>query len=200
MSIYNFLPNRPRKESVVPFVTMPDLFTNEELDKIVELCETFETETAKVGDGVNGEVSPNIRRTKISWLKNNPESNWIYDRVAMAARSLNSQFYRFNLFGFIEDMQYTVYQDDDEGHYTWHIDIGPNNECTRKLSLVIQLSDPSDYEGGDLEIMTSPNPDKVIKQRGLVAAFPSFILHRVTPVTKGIRRTLVVWVAGPDFV
>lgn len=200
MSIYNFLPNRPRAEAVIPFVTMQNLFTDDELNALVELCERNEKEQAMVGSGLDGKVEPSTRRTKISWLRNNEESNWIYNKISMAARNLNSQFYRFNLFGFVEDMQYTVYEDVDEGHYSWHLDIGPTNECTRKLSLVIQLSDPSDYEGGDLEIMASSNPEQIIKQRGLVAAFPSFILHRVTPVTKGIRRTLVVWVAGPDFV
>jgi PKHD-type hydroxylase len=69
----------------------------------------------------------------------------------------------------------------------------------RKLSVVLQLSDPSEYEGGDLEIMNCSEPTQVKKEKGLVTAFPSFMLHRVTPVTKGIRRTLVVWLTGPRF-
>jgi len=69
----------------------------------------------------------------------------------------------------------------------------------RKLSLVLQLTDPEEYEGGDLELMTSSDPIAVLKQRGLISVFPSFVLHRVTPVTKGTRRTLVVWACGPEF-
>jgi PKHD-type hydroxylase len=80
------------------------------------------------------------------------------------------------------------------------MDIGAENECTRKLSLVVQLSSPDEYEGGGLEIMASSEPVQVTKEKGLICAFPSFILHRVTPVTKGTRRTLVIWIAGPDFV
>jgi PKHD-type hydroxylase len=119
--------------------------------------------------------------------------------MANIARNLNGQFFGFNLFGFNESMQYTVYKDNG-GHYDWHIDKGILSSSPRKLSLVLQLSDPSEYEGGDLEIMISKDVIKLEKRKGLVWAFPSWVLHRVTPVTKGIRRTIVVWVTGPKFV
>lgn len=200
MSLYPFLPNKPRREAVNPFVTWQNAFNEEELNKIVELCELLEKTDAMVGGGEKGVVDHCLRKTTIGWLKNSQEHGWIYDRLAFVARSLNSQFYRFDLYGFVEDIQYTVYQDSDEGHYTWHMDIGAENECTRKLSLVVQLSSPDEYEGGELEIMASSEPVQVTKEKGLICAFPSFILHRVTPVTKGTRRTLVIWIAGPDFV
>ena len=69
----------------------------------------------------------------------------------------------------------------------------------RKRSLVLQLSDPSDYEGGDLEFFVSAEPTPVERKKGLIVAFPSFVLHHVTPVTSGTRRTLVVWLSGPKF-
>lgn len=200
MSIYNFLPNQTRNGATESFVTWNGGFSSEELADVLRLCETLTLEDAKVGSGDDGVVDSCVRRTKVAWIKNTPETAWLYDRLAFIARSLNSQFYRFNLYGFAEDFQYTVYEDSDEGFYTWHIDQGARTDCARKLSLVLQLSDPSEYEGGDLEIMTGENPVAVTKEKGFVAAFPAYVLHRVTPVTKGTRRTLVVWCAGPDFV
>ena len=70
----------------------------------------------------------------------------------------------------------------------------------RKLTLVLQLSDPSEYEGGELQSLTSLQPGTVNKKKGIIAAFPSWTLHQVTPVTKGVRKTLVIWVAGPQFI
>jgi PKHD-type hydroxylase len=61
------------------------------------------------------------------------------------------------------------------------------------------LSDPSEYDGGDLEIWTGTEPKVLDKTKGIVHAFPSFVMHRVTPVTRGVRRTLVIWIAGPKF-
>jgi PKHD-type hydroxylase len=81
--------------------------------------------------------------------------------------------------------------------YGWHLDYGGG--ISRKLSLAIQLTDPSEYEGGNLQIMTSGEPQNMRKQRGLIAVFPSYVLHQVTPVTQGSRQSLVAWVSGPAF-
>jgi PKHD-type hydroxylase len=81
--------------------------------------------------------------------------------------------------------------------YAWHQDYG--SQISRKLSLVLQLTDPSRYEGGNLQTMTSQDVNTVRKQRGLITAFPSFTLHQVTPVTQGSRQSMVAWVSGPAF-
>lgn len=107
-------------------------------------------------------------------------------------------FFDFDLYGFVEDFQYIVYNSDNS-HYDWHMDKGTLTSPPRKLSLVLQLTDPSEYEGGDLELNYCSQPVKTKKERGLVYAFPSWVVHRVTPVTKGVRKTLVVWIAGPKF-
>jgi PKHD-type hydroxylase len=197
--MYQFLPNRPRNGSTESFITWEDAFTSEEIDRLIALCEANEQKKAQVGSNNDGVVNEKIRRSKVSWLENSADSLWVYDRLAFIARSINSDFYRFDLYGFIEHMQYTVYEDNDQGHYTWHVDAGPNMDAARKLSIVLQLSNPEDYEGGELQVFTASEPVAVVKQKGLVAAFPSYTLHRVTPVTKGIRRTLVIWVGGPEF-
>jgi PKHD-type hydroxylase len=80
------------------------------------------------------------------------------------------------------------------------MDIGHGSGSLRKISVVIQLSDPTEYEGGELQVMNGEEPYRVCnKEKGSLIMFPSFLLHRVTPVTKGCRRSLVLWISGPPF-
>lgn len=200
MANYIFSPAPTFGVSEHPFVTWKDGFTNEEVDQLIAYCNTLKFEKATVGGGEENETVTRIRESKVAWIDNTQESGWIYDRMAYIARNLNGQFYKFDLYGFSEHMQFTVYEEDSNGHYTWHVDCGVGSSTPpRKLSLVVQLTDPEEYEGGDLEIFTSEEPTKVEKKKGMIAAFPSYALHRVTPVTKGTRRSLVVWVTGPAF-
>ena len=195
MSLYQFVPDNVTNLNNF-FVTWENAFTEEELDRLVAYGDSLDLQPAVIGAT---DVVTAIRRTKTGWINNNPESAWLYDRLAYVARKINSKFFNFELYGFVEDMQYTVYTDDDEGHYTWHEDISASVESPRKLSLVLQLSNPSDFDGGELETSAGTSTASVEKRRGLIAAFPSWRIHRVTPVTRGIRRTLVIWVAGPSF-
>ena len=103
--------------------------------------------------------------------------------------------------GGIFDIQHTEYQVDE--HYnSWHTDThlhADSNASQRKLSISIQLSDPNDYEGGDLEFCDgnlSCIPREKLRGKGTVIIFPSFVTHRVTPVTKGVRHSLVSWCEG----
>lgn len=196
MSSYQFTPAITFHQHH-PFVTWTDGFTPEELDRICEYGDKLSLSAAGVGDNT---TNTDVRRTQVGWIAANPETMWLYDRLAYITRRLNAQFYGFDLYGFVEDMQYTVYNADDTGHYTWHVDMSAQTAAQRKLSVVLQLSDPADYEGGDLQtLFTNTEPETVVKQRGLIAAFPAWTLHRVTPVTAGVRKTLVVWTAGPCF-
>jgi PKHD-type hydroxylase len=198
MSNYQFTPGPPQRNQEYSYLTWENAFTSEELDKIVEIGENLVRNRASVGGGNTDEID-HIRKSEVSWIKYD-DADWVYDRLAFVCRRLNSEYYQFDLHGFVEDFQFTIYYGDENGHYDWHIDRNASNiGSPRKLSLVLQLSDPTDYEGGSLEIWSANQPDAVKKERGYIAAFPSYVLHRVTPVTKGIRRSLVVWVAGPQF-
>lgn len=200
MANYIFAPAPTFGVSEHPFVTWKDGLSDEEVQKLVDYGDQLLLTKATIGGSDEDEDIKSIRESKVSWIGLNADTQWLYDRLAFVARNLNGQFYKFDLYGFSEDMQYTVYNGSDDGHYTWHLDAGStNNTAPRKLSIVVQLSDPDDYEGGDLELFSAANPTKVDKQKGLIAAFPSYMLHRVSPVTKGIRKTLVVWVCGPSF-
>jgi PKHD-type hydroxylase len=91
------------------------------------------------------------------------------------------------------------YKSADEGHYDWHMDAGPPQEgIQRKLSISILLSDPSDFEGGELQFKNMED-HKVLTKQGSIIVFPSFIEHKVTPVTKGVRYSAVTWASGPSF-
>lgn len=194
MSIYNFAPAVLR-DPTIPFTTWHDAFSVEELERIENYCDSLELKEA----AISGPRDSEIRVSQTGWICNNAETEWFYDRMAFVARKLNAEFYNFNLSGFVEDMQYTVFQGNEAGHYTWHIDASSTSPSPRKLSLVLQLTDPAEYEGGELQTMNSRKESPIARQQGLIAAFPSWALHRVTPVTSGIRKSIVVWIAGPEF-
>lgn len=197
MSFYQFAPSPDLATNEQNFATWVNGFSDSEIFQIINIGENLILKEAGVG-GENKEINE-IRKSKISWISLNQETGWLYDRLAYVARQLNGQFFEFDLFGFVEDMQYTVY-DSNSSHYTWHMDKGPlTGSPPRKLSLVLQLSDPEEYEGGNLELMTIADPIVTEKKKGLIYAFPSWVMHRVTPVTRGTRRTLVVWISGPKF-
>lgn len=196
MSLYNLVPSPAIGQE--SFAYWQGGFSQNEIYQIRNIGEKLITENsvATVGDNI---VNPEIRRSKVAWLKNNDEASWIYDKLGFIARRLNGQYFNFDMYGFVEDLQYTVYDGSEQGFYDWHMDQGPNTDAPRKISLVIQLSSPDEYEGGDLELLFSGEPMKTTKELGILYAFPSWIMHRVTPVTKGTRRTMVVWLSGPRF-
>ena len=181
------------------FVTWDGGFTDEETLKIMELGDSLEKEDSKID---NGKVAPkDIRISDISWIHPVENTVWIFNKLSWILRQLNGQFYRFNISGFNEPIQYTTYygRQEEGGHYRWHSDHG--KDAPRKLSMVMQLSDPGEYEGGNLEIMSSQGEILTVdRKKGFLAMFPSFRTHRVTPVTSGIRKSLVVWASGPAFV
>jgi len=195
MSLYTFAPSPDKSTNETNHAWWNDGFTPREIKDIISIGEDYSQQDASVD---TGNIDPNVRKSKVAWINNNNRTSWLYERLAFIARNLNGQFFDLDLYGFVEDFQYTVYGS-EEDHYTWHMDKGKNSASPRKLSLVVMLSDPSEYDGGDLEIMVGNTPMALNKTKGIVHAFPSYVLHRVTPVTRGIRRTLVVWVSGPKF-
>jgi PKHD-type hydroxylase len=175
-----------------------DVFTPEECEKIIAHGKKQPIIDAKVGGGDNKEVvDDKIRITKISWIEPDPEITWAYRKLVDATLGLNQQYFNFDLTGFFEKLKFTEYYAPD-GFYKSHMD-KVFNSVIRKLSVSVQLTDPKDYEGGELEVFSGPEPEVMIKSRGAVIAFPSYILHQVKPVTKGQRFSLVGWTLGPNF-
>ena len=121
-----------------------------------------------------------------------------YNKISEYAMIANQQMWNYDIWGYHDSLQYTTYFDRG-GHYDWHLDIGPGSISHRKISVVIQLSDPNDYIGGDLQIMTGSEYTTVPRGKGNVVVFPSFLLHRVVPLTSGNRKSLVLWVGGEHY-
>ena len=188
----------PYAENVEPFAWWEGAFNDKELDWLQERAVKSD-QRAQVGGNPDAEHLAKIRRSHISWISCNDETRWVFDKLAHVISSLNSQFYRFDLTGFGEALQLTNYDQSENGMYGWHQDYGSKRSISRKLSAVLQLTDPAQYEGGNLQVMTGGTPMNVRKQRGLIAVFPSYILHQVTPVTQGSRQSLVAWLSGPAF-
>jgi PKHD-type hydroxylase len=147
----------------------------------------------------NDEIMESVRKSKIKWLYPNDDSQWLYDKIINMVVEANKTMWNFNLYSVIDSIQYTVYSEGG-GHYDWHMDIGPGSISHRKVSVTIQLSDPSEYEGGDLELWYGGGGViQIPKNKGLTVIFPSFSMHRVTPITKGTRKSLVLWLGGEHY-
>lgn len=185
----------PYAAEIVPFAWWEGAFTDQELNWLQQLARNAKS-SAAVGAG-EGQLNSQIRRSQVSWLEISENNRWVFDKLANVASTLNAQYFRFDLTGFGEPLQLTHYDQSEHGMYGWHQDY--NAKISRKLSMVLQLSDPSEYEGGNLQMMTNGAPENVRKQRGLVVAFPSYVLHQVTPITQGNRQSLVAWISGPAF-
>lgn len=181
---------------------LENIFTQEEINKILSLPQWLNTEEASIG-GSSGidEKNNDLRRTEVSWIYIDKNTEWIWKKLSDAIAFANARFFSYDLTGFYEPIQIGIYKENEKGYYDWHTDTAvSDNGPPRKLSMCLSLSDPSEYEGGDLLLkITSDQPIKLDTPKGRAWFFPSTTLHAVTPVTKGIRRSLVLWVHGPAF-
>jgi len=187
----------PEFTGIEPFTTWDGAFIPEELDAIVAYGDALRQAEATLLDSAVDDHNSRFRSTRISWIEESQETLWLFRKLVGAASAINQQAYRFDL-GALESLQYTVYLAGEGSHYDWHVDHG-RTPRRRKLSLVLQLSAPTDYEGCDLQIYASNQIDTAPKSRGTLIAFPSYTLHRVTPITAGTRKSLVMWCSGPRF-
>jgi PKHD-type hydroxylase len=168
-------------------------FTAEECKKIIDIG----NKKGLIKGSTRGNIE-NIRDSKISWLYPSDNMEWVYRRLTDIILELNKRFFKFDLYGFIEGLQFTHYQAPG-GKYGKHVDSGLNMKI-RKLSLSIQLSNPNSYEGGDLVLYYGKEEGDIVpKEQGKIIMFPSSTLHEVKPVTKGERYSLVAWITGPQF-
>ena len=186
----------PRAKKLEQLLWWDNAFSNDELDWLQNKAKAAKT-MAEVGSNSENQINEKIRKSEVNWLEMTDDSLWVFKRLEDVASSLNAEYYNFNLTGFGENIQLTNYGSHNQGMYSWHQDFGSN--ISRKLSVVLQLSNPDDYEGGELQTLTSGNHESVKKKRGFISVFPSWVLHQVTPVTKGTRQSLVAWVSGDPF-
>lgn len=198
---YNYVPFLDDGEKIVynNYYFWANAFSNDECDKIISLGNKLHVHDAVVEGSAHNSapLEQKMRRSKISWIPFNDESGWIYEKIHDFAVATNKNMnWNFSLYGFIDQLQFTEYSSQYKGHYDYHSDVVAS-KTIRKMSVVLQLSDENNYEGGEFEMF---HVGTVPKTRGTLIFFPSFIVHRVLPVTKGTRHSLVSWIAGPKFV
>ena len=169
-----------------------DLFTPDECDSIIRIA----TRQGLVSGETAERAGQSLRNSNLTFLHPSGHTDWMFRRLSNAIATTN-QFFGFDLISLNEGIQFSEYTAPD-GNYDWHVDAGPGTSV-RKLSLTVQLTDPNEYEGGELELNPDGQPVTMDTTRGRAVAFPSWTLHRVKPVTRGVRHSLVVWVAGPAF-
>jgi PKHD-type hydroxylase len=150
----------------------------------------------------NSIVDTNIRSSNICWIRFGDEvfeDIWKFVERKFHEANVNAFGVDIN---YIESLQFTNYDASIEGHYGWHEDIfwEKNSPSARKLSMVIQLTDPNNYTGGNLELQVPQPPDlNTLRKKGTLIVFPSFVKHRVTKVESGERNSLVAWIEGPNW-
>lgn len=171
-----------------------NVFTPEELDAIIRIGNETELIKASTYGAVQSDKN---RNSYVQFLFPNDLTNWIFARLTDSINAINSQFFKFDLTGMEQGLQFTKYSAPGQ-HYDWHVDRGFLT-ATRKLSLSLQLNDPSEYKGGELQLKFGRKDETVRKSKGMATFFPSYTLHRVKPVTQGTRYSLVAWISGPPF-
>jgi predicted 2-oxoglutarate/Fe(II)-dependent dioxygenase YbiX len=174
-----------------PFATAAGFLSDDDSDRLIAEHASRVAE-AKLGPGNS---NAEIRRSQVVMLGPEAQYRWLYERVWSAALECNRLFFGVDISGVEGNIQLARYDSSDHGFYGWHTDFADIRPL-RKISVSIQLSRPEDYDGGDLELMYGTEPTKLDKTRGAFVAFPSFMLHRVTPVTRGTRWSLVAWILG----
>ena len=186
----------PRWKSLIVETTTP-IFTPEQCQMIIEAGHKQPREDGQVGGGKGGKVDTQTRLSHISWIPFNvlPEMYKTLDKVMQAT---NRNHMGFEGMQITEPAQFTEYS--NGGFYDWHID--SDVECSkeppvRKISMTLLLSRDDEFEGGGLELMSEGKFAR--PKQGHAIFFASFIRHRVVPVTKGTRRSLVMWFGGTPF-
>jgi predicted 2-oxoglutarate/Fe(II)-dependent dioxygenase YbiX len=174
-----------------PYATAAGFLTDAEMDWLIAE-HVMSLAEGKLGPGNS---NAEIRRSQVVMLGDESKYDWIYERLWAAAQECNRQFFCVDIAGVEANVQLARYDSGDRGFYDWHTDFAGLRPL-RKLSISIQLSRPEDYDGGDLELLYGTAPQRLDRARGSFLAFPSFMLHRVTPVTRGTRWSLVAWVLG----
>ena len=191
-------PTEPIWRSYVVETTTP-IFSPKQCQMVIDKGMSLKKETAGVGMGnpKGGGVDSTKRITTISWIpfKDMPE---MYRDIEATMLKANNNHFGFEGMQLTEPGQFTHYL--TGGFYEWHMDNdvqGKHQPPVRKISMTLLLSDPSTFEGGDLEIMSKGKTAKL--KQGQAMFFASWLQHRVTPVTKGERKSLVMWFGGPSF-
>jgi PKHD-type hydroxylase len=184
------------KRWVVP---IQGYLNSQQCDEIIKIGRSLPPESGRIGNVKKEIADEQIRKSTTAFIPRKQEYKFLYDKLLDDAHEINRNNFGFDHINIFENPQYTEYYGGG-GHYSWHPDSeinGENNGIIRKISLTIQLNNPSEYEGGKFELLTEGRD--VPLQKGDAVFFASFLIHRVTPVIRGTRQSLVQWFTGTPF-
>ena len=195
---FKLMPRVPLWQGYIAKTAEP-LFTPNQCKLIIDAGHQFTQEKAQVGGGKDGHDTKK-RETNISWIPFDqlPQMD---DKVENQLSSVNLNHFMFDGIKITEPAQFTVYP--EGGFYDWHIDLSAyghtGQQPIRKISMTCLLSDPSEFSGGDLLFSDISEYNPTPLKQGQAIFFASFLRHKVTPITKGTRKSLVMWFGGPPF-
>lgn len=208
---YAFSP--PERTSFPPFVQWRDgdFLSPIECTELIRVGNSQSLSYGTIGNGTNDgwRLDKSYRCVQTRALYPAADGvEWLYQRLRKRILPVNERDFRFDLTGIEQGIQFLRYdapteKDAEPGHYHWHQDFGGGASSLRKLSLVVQLSDPWEYDGCELRLFTdcdfTPHGNGVpLKQPGDAILFPAWTTHMVTPITRGTRYALAAWVCGPQ--
>ena len=188
-----------RKWNGNTIMTVENALSNQFLNEV----ENYSTKSIEATIGKNQEKIDIIRSCKVGWIN----SKEVKSKVSKIVEILGKDVFGYDMFEEgIEPIQYTTYSYNKnrlyKDHYNWHMDSSFEDfgNTDRKLSFSLQLSEPEEYGGCNLEFFGAKGLDKnVFRAKGTLVIFPSFMYHKVTPIERGVRKVLVGWVRGPKF-
>lgn len=191
-------PVRQYAKQLNQFCVANEAFTADEVEQIIDLEDLQQFQQGGVGNGNGkGKVNKKARTSDVMWINHDQNSDWLFQKFSHLVSLVNIDHFMYDIDGF-DNFQYTRYRKNE--FYDWHIDSGDMwAPFERKISATIILSDPKDYEGGEFQCVIGGRVDEpmtVKPNKGDAIFFASWMPHRVTPVTKGIRKSLVCWVMG----
>lgn len=187
----------PVKNDYADYVILENVFTPQEVVAIRELWNPEGASEAHLAGSANGPYDQQLRRSSINFINPDASVNWIFERLSRCAIEENNRRFQFEILGLNEGLQLARYDENDQ--FNWHMDFGAGPVSQRKLSMSVQLSEPHEYEGGDLQFMINDQAHNALRTPGAMIIFPSYVMHRVTPITSGTRMSLVGWVNGMPF-
>lgn len=208
-------------KEINPIYHIDNFLSDKEIEEIIKYTKSLVSRKAGIGiknleeekekkiftpnyhiKDINSEETSEIRKSTIKWITLNSKTNWLYKKIIQQIHKVNQENFNYIL-KFIEDIQFTEYNENQHGFYAKHYDNCHKNELDshvdiRKLSFSIQLSDETEYEG--CELILYVNEEKIVapKKKGTIIFFQSDTLHEVTPLKTGNRCSLVGWVSGPN--
>lgn len=189
------------------FTIVENVFSSEECKKVLDMFDEYDKEIGIVGkpsieDDTNSEYTnvfdSNLRNCYVTYVDKTDKNKWIHDRIEKCIKEENEKYWKCQITDYSQPMRLMTYKKDQ--HFgSWHQDNGVKETSFRKLTAILQVSDPKDYEGGEFQISGSEELPPESKKQGNIIIFPCYLLHRVTKVTKGTRHSVVHRAIGEPF-